>query len=98
MSKFIMIKALSSLPSLDYLEESYKNNGVERKFYITGSESDKTIARGLVDDYYPIYFLVFTQTDKKKKVEYIYLGSGIKYKSGNKLAIKCSILQKIAHK
>ncbi len=97
MSEFIMIKAKNSLPSLKFLEKSYNNNGEEKHFNITGSESDKAAVRGLLDDSYPVYILVFSEIGSDKKVEYLYLGSCTKYSSERGLSLKVSILQKISN-
>jgi len=98
MSEFIMIKAKNSLPSLKFLEESYKTGGEERDFYITGSASDKAAVRGLSDDSYSVYILVFSEMGADKRVEYLYLGSGTKYCSEGSLSLKVSILQKVLNK
>jgi len=97
MSEFIMIKAKNSLPSLKYLEESYNTNGAEKDFYITGSEADKAAVRGLSNDSYPVYILVFLEAGEDKKIEYLYLGSGTKCSSILSLSLKVSILQKISN-
>ena len=98
MSEFIMIKVKTSLPSLKYLEESYNTSGEERHFYITGSDSDKAAVRGLSDDFYPVYILVFSEEGTDKNVEYLYLGSATKYSSERSLSLKVSILQKISNR
>ncbi|CVK21330.1 deoxyguanosinetriphosphate triphosphohydrolase family protein [Sporomusa sphaeroides] len=95
MSKFIMIKAKNSLPSLKFLEESYNTKGEERHFNVTGSGSDKAAVRGLSDDSYPVYILVFSEIGAEQKVEYLYLGSGTKCGSERSLSLRVSILQKV---
>ena len=98
MSEFIMIKAKNCLPSLKFLEESYKNGGAQKHYNITGGESDKEAVSGLSDACYPIYVLVFSEEDGSKKVEHLYLGSGTKFNSDMGISLKVSILQKISNK
>uniref|UniRef100_UPI0006D10678 hypothetical protein n=1 Tax=Clostridium sp. NkU-1 TaxID=1095009 RepID=UPI0006D10678 len=98
MSEFIMIKAKSSLPSLKFIEESYMANGAKRHFNITGSKLDKETVSGLLEVSYPIYVLVFSEKDRVKKVEHIYLGSGSKCNSHKGISLKVSILQKVLNR
>ena len=53
-----MVKALNTLESLKYLEESLLLHE-SRHFNITGSDEDRKLVKELTDDTYPIYFLVF---------------------------------------
>lgn len=96
MSEFVMIKAKNSLPSLKFLEESY-TKGEERHFNVTGSDSDKAAVRGLSDDSYPVYILVFSEVGTEQKVEYLYLGSGTKCSTERSLSLRVSILQKVSN-
>ncbi len=98
MSEFIMIKAKNTLPSLKFLEESYMENGNKKFFNITGNQADKTVIRSLLDDAYPTYVLVFSEVDKIKEVEYLYLGSSTKSETVQGLSLKICILQKIYNK
>lgn len=97
MSEFVMIKAKNSLPSLKFLEESYNTQGEERRFYVTGSNSDKETVRRLSDGSYPVYILVFSEVGAEQKVEYLYLGSGTKCSSEHSLFLIVSILQKVSN-
>jgi predicted deoxyguanosinetriphosphate triphosphohydrolase len=96
MSKFIMIKAKNTLPSLKYLEESYNTNGEKRHFNII-SDTDKAAVRALPVESYPVYILVFSEVDENKNIEYLYLGTGVKCESGSRLSLKVSISQKISN-
>ena len=98
MGKFIMIKAIESLEGLKYMEESCCSNGEMRYFNITGSESDKDIVRNLSEAKYPLYILVFSDTNEGKYVKYIYLGLGERSVQGienEKISIKAYIQRKI---
>ncbi len=90
-SKFIMVKAKNSLPSLKFLEESYMAQGEKRFFNITGNQADKTVISSLPDDSYLIYVMVFSETDRIKQVEYLYLGICNKSNSAQGIALKVSI-------
>ena len=96
MSKFIMVKAKNTLPSLKYLEESYNSDGEKRHFNII-SDTDKAAVRALSVESYPVYILVFSEVDENKNIEYLYLGKGVKCESGSRLSLKVSISQKISN-
>jgi deoxyguanosinetriphosphate triphosphohydrolase, putative len=91
-----MVKALQTLPSLSYLEDSLSTH-MSKHYNITGCQEDKELVLSLSNNNYPIYFLVFSEKDGKPSIEYIYLAEGHKETSSESISLKVSVLQKISN-
>lgn len=99
MSKFIMLKIKRDFSSLKYIEASY-NSSKSQKYYYNIKEDghDEDAIKELTNDSYPVYILVFSEYDKNKCVETLYLGRGAKNDTGERISLEMSVMQKIRNK